>query len=349
MPIPVFRPTIKRDDMNSVLSCLVTDSIGPGRLSQELANSIAGYLGMRGGVCLASYYTALHIALEVFGLKPGDRVLISSLSPSIYLDVLADNDLVPLLGDVAEDAGTILPAEIDRLAEQDPALMIVHHTLGHIADGRAVAGRSFPVVEDFSHALGAKRPGAEKPDVHALGASVEAQGTLAVLSLAAGNIVTAGGGAAVVAADRRTYTRLKACAQDYKRHSILPDMNAALGMVQLKRVEESLVSRRQIATVYARALTKTRHAALMPTDEAENAFYSFPVLLADGMGDVQRYAQKNGVETRPAYRDSAATRDGLQVCRQASSLALRCLLFPLYPMLRKREVETIAKVLGTLP
>ena len=69
------------------------------------------------------------------------------------------------------------------------------------------------------------------------------------------------------------------------------------------------------------------------------------------MKEARQYALKKSVDTHPAFAASiAALDDGPATnCSNARSLVLRCVLFPLYPMLGKRDVETVCKVLATLP
>ena len=85
--------------------------------------------------------------------------------------------------------------------------------------------------------------------------------------------------------------------------------------------------------------------------DAENVLSSFPVALADGMKEVRQYALKKNVDTAPAFADTIAALEDSPAahCANARSLVLRCLLFPLYPMLGKRDVEAVCKVLATLP
>ena len=78
---------------------------------------------------------------------------------------------------------------------------------------------------------------------------------------------------------------------------------------------------------------------------------SFPVALADGMKDVRQYALKKAVDTLPAFGNTIAALEDSPAahCAHARSLVLRCLLFPLYPTLGKRDVENVCKVLASLP
>jgi len=134
-------------------------------------------------------------------------------------------------------------------------------------------------------------------------------------------------------------------------YSQLADMNAALGISQLAALERFVLARREIAQVFAQSLLRCRHSPLVQKLDAENVLSSFPVVLADGMKEARAYAMKKGVEAVPAFSDTIAAVDEplAEACPRARSLMLRCLLFPLYPMLAKRDVEIISKVLATLP
>jgi dTDP-4-amino-4,6-dideoxygalactose transaminase len=85
--------------------------------------------------------------------------------------------------------------------------------------------------------------------------------------------------------------------------------------------------------------------------EAENVYYSFPVLLTAGLREVTQYGRKKGVEVHQAFDGSVlALRelpdDGFP---NARPFLLRCVLFPLYPSLGKKNVTLVERVLTTLP
>jgi perosamine synthetase len=128
-------------------------------------------------------------------------------------------------------------------------------------------------------------------------------------------------------------------------------MNAALGISQIHALERFVTARREIHAAYIQSLLKSRHKTLIQKGEAENVMCAFPVVLEGGMKEVRQYAMKKGVETEPAFADAAAAHDEAQdfPCPNARSLMLRCLMFPLYPMLARREVESVQKVLATMP
>ena len=268
-------------------------------------------------------------------------MIISALAPSLWLRVLTDRHLVPLVSDVDPESGSMNPEEVGRLAQKGAKAILVHHTLGLMCDVEVLAAHGIPVIEDASQGLGGTR-GEQR-----CGGAAD----LCLLSLDPENIITCGGGALVLARSKQTAAALRRIVESSPLYSPLADMNAALGISQLAALETFVQVRREIAAAFSQSLMKSRHRPLVPRLEAEHVFSSFPVALADGMKEVRQYALKKNVDTLPAFADTiAAIDDGPAAqCGGARSLMLRCVLFPLYPTLGKRDVETISKVLSTLP
>ena len=338
MAILVFRPTIKRRDMDRVLTCMISDRLGPGVLSSELASGLASYLGIAGGIACANYHTALGMALDVLGLNSGDKIVFSALSPTLYLDVCKGKGLVPLVADVDEDSGVIAVESVRRLLGQSPRALLVHYTLGYIPDMDELSDLGIPLIEDLSQGLGGnwgtRRCGSF--------------GDLVILSLGPQSVITSGDGGMVLTGKRgqlRQLRELKATSD-----CILSDFNASLGLAQMREIETFISARGEIARVFSRSLMKSRHKTLMQKGEGDNVYYSFPVLLQSSMKEVQQYSRKRDVDTHPAFKDSVVVIEGSDCdCPNAKRLALCCLLFPCYPMLVKKNIEIISKVLSTLP
>jgi dTDP-4-amino-4,6-dideoxygalactose transaminase len=200
-----------------------------------------------------------------------------------------------------------------------------------------------------------------------------------VLSLAPEGVITAGTGAAVFVRERRALKALRDAVERQPRDGLLPDLNAALGLAQVRELEAFLKSRRAIAEALAQAVARSRHGRLGAERESSDVPYGFPVLVKEGVKQVRQFAMKKGVETRSAFGDAIiafgrvpdepaagtvekaeggepaasglAAREVLAeaAAPNAKDLLGRCTLFPLYPTLTKRDVQLIAKVLSALP
>ena len=375
MSIPVFRPTLRRRDFNSVLSCLVSDRLGGGPLNHELAAELARYLGAAGGACLATFGQAVDCALEALGLAAGEAVVLSALAPAEYLQALAARGLRALVADVDPGTGLLLRSEVERHSASAPKALILHYPLGCVPESDELFRLGLPVLEDISQALGASPGG---------GADSEGQpdessrrcgslGAVSVLSLAPEGIITAGAGAAVFARDRRELKGLREAVERRPRDALLSDMNAALGLAQVREIERFLKARRAIAGVFSQAVARSRHGRLGPLQEATGVPFAFPVLVKDGVKTVRQFAMKRNIETCSAFADAVAAVGQAQLEPEvalpaaggqgaesraeatrapfaaARDLLARCVLFPLYPTLLKRDLQLIVKVLSALP
>ncbi len=345
--IPLHRPSIRRKAMNSVLSCLVSDHIGPGPLNHELCSSMARYLSLYGGVAFSSYTRAVHCALDFLELEAGDRIILSAFSPSVYFDLLKAKGLQALVTDVDLESGLMQKLEVERLMSLSPKAIIFHYTLGFVPESGDIFSLGIPVLEDISQALGSSL--GDLPCGY--------RGNVTVLAMEADGIVTCGGGGLVLARDKNDFKSLKRIADGYPENVLLPDMNAALGISQMKEVDAFLNRRREIEKIFKAAFMRSRHECLVQKGEGTNTPFGFAVFVRDNVKRVRQYAGRKNIETKAAFAGSYVSCMGpeeqrkscVNGCSSAGNLLLRCLQFPLYPSLKQRDVQLIAKVLASLP
>ncbi len=340
MSIPVFRSYIRRKDMDTVLNCLVTDSVGPGEYLDRFQKAARESLGFDFGFALRSPLSALLAALDALALAEGDVVALPALAPAYYAAALRERRLLPLYLDADPDSGAPDFASIASAAAKPKALLLFE-AQGVLPVPEAVAALGIPVIEDISQSLGA----------YAGERKAGSLGQLAFLGLEHGGLVTAGGGALLFAQARRDAAVLRNLAESLPPELRMTDYNAALGLAQLRELEASIAKRRELAAAFAQSLARTRHRLLAQAVEGEAGFYSFPVVLDSGMKDVRAYAKKKEVETEAAFEDSLVGRGLVPEgeCPRARSLLMRCLLFPLHQRLGAAGAQKVSKVLATLP
>ncbi|TFG64709.1 MAG: DegT/DnrJ/EryC1/StrS aminotransferase family protein [Spirochaetales bacterium] len=342
MSIPVFKSTIRRKDMQTVLTIMVSDSLGAAAMAHEFTGSIAKFLQFSPGAALRSYSSALELALECLALPPMSKVLVSALSPSIYVRLLKQAGLSPLIIDVEKENPVVSIPALEKLLDQGPSAMLLHHHLGFVQPLESIRSLTqIPLVEDVSQALGAM----------AGDKAAGSFGSYTVVSCEPESLITAGGGGVVLAAGRKEQAVLKEKVQTRPADLTMGDMNASLGKTQFEALQHFIEARGEIAKVFLNAVMQSRHKNLIQKDESLNVNFTFPVLLSSGLKDVQQYAQKKKIETRQAFEDTVYAFAGEEQAElpNAGGFFLRCLLFPLYPSLGRKNIEQIAKVLATLP
>jgi dTDP-4-amino-4,6-dideoxygalactose transaminase len=375
MKIDVFSPTIRRKEMDAVLTALVEDKIGPGEQGRFLVQHAKELLRFDYCLTLRSPAIALYVALKALDLQDGQGVLLSALSPRYYLWVLRELRLKPLFCDVESGSSLIGRATIEaalslgRQEGLEPRCIVLHHSLGYLPDSASIAELGLPVIEDRSQSFGSRWENPVSPASAAGGEAGAGAGdtvdrgcaSFTMLGLEERDLLTGGGGALLYAMNRREGSVLRNYAGLPPEYQV-PDMNAAMAVIQFRESPRNLEKRREIAKVYDHAAQRTRHRRFVIKENLLYNNYAFPLILETGLKDVKAYARKKDILVETAFTDTlmgAVTRDGEEMagwaglkaesCPEAYSLSLRTVLFPLYPRLSSAEVERISKLILTLP
>jgi len=379
MKIEVYSPTIRRKEMDAVLTAMVEEKIGPGERNRLLIQTAKEQLHFDYALALRSPAVALFLALKALidALQTDSSsenkkraVIISALSPRYYLQVLQDLHLTPLYCDVTYDFPCMSRELIENTAVKKPPeleiiAVVLHHTLGFAPDSAGISELGIPVIEDISQSYGnwfvskdkkindkAEDAPAEKKDKEETQAQskIELNGIFCILGLEERDMLTAGGGALLFAMNRKDAASLRnfaGIADEY----CLPDINSALAIVQFKDAARNLDKRRDIAEFYIKASLRTRHKRFIQAN-SEYCNYSFPLVLETGLKDVIAYAKKKEIILENAFWNSiagVANSVCAENCPVSNSLVLRTVLFPIYPRLRSADAERISRLIMTLP
>jgi dTDP-4-amino-4,6-dideoxygalactose transaminase len=349
LKIEVYSPTIRRKEMDAVLTAMVQDRVGPGELAHLLVQIAKEHIQFDYCLALRSPAIALAFALKTLNLEDGGGVVISALSPRYYAQVLDELRLKPVYCDAAPgsavmSAETVSAALAKKEGGLTPRCIVVNHTLGFVPDSGAIAALALPVIEDCSQSygtmIGEQRAGSF--------------GALTILALEERDLLTAGGGALLYAVNRRDAAALRSLSPlpEYS----LPDLNAAMAIVQFKEAVRNLEKRREIGQAYIQSALRTRHRQFAQSGDAEKRSieynnYAFPLILETGMKDVKAYAKKKEIIVESAFDETVIGSGGIpaELCPEAYSLSLRTALFPLYPRLTGPETEKVARLILTLP
>ena len=346
MKIEVYSPTIRRKEMDAVLTALVEDKIGPGEQSKILIQFAREKLDFDYCLALRSPALALSWALISLGLEHGQAVVISSLSPLYYLYVLNDLKLTPVYADVNPSNANLTRQTIEQAIQSMPdslnaKAIILHHTLGFLPDIESIAELNLPIIEDRSKSFGINNGNFNADNIP----------LLSIMGLEERDMLTAGGGALLYTSNRKDSQVLRniglsnvKLAPEYG----LPDMNAAMGIAQFRGIAKNLERRQEIADVFKQAALRTRHKCFI-SEEYNN--YAFPLILETGAKDVKAYAKRKNIIVENAFDNTLAGQEiaGTVQCPESKSLSLRTVLFPLYPRLRKEEIDKIAKLIISIP
>ena len=327
--------------MDAVLTSLVEDRLGPGSQSEDLVRQCSTYLEVSGGLALREYRRAVEMTLDAVGIGEGQNVVMSPLAPRIYFDALSAREIDIRYADVELNSACLSAKTVAKCLDDRTAACLVDSPLGYVPDLPSLVDMGVPIIEDVTASVGA----------NCLGRKLGSFGRYTILGLEETDMITAGGGALVFSQTKRDLGVLRKQADSLDKTYLLCDVNASLASAQLKAIEEFITRRRDIAAVFTRALMKGKHRSLTQEGDSENVFYAFPAILEGGVKEAMKYARSKTVPTKEAFLETTAGMIDLTdvSCPNAQMLSMRCILFPLYPMLTKEQVEQIARVLSTLP
>ncbi len=269
--LPFYRPFLGDAEVDAVSAVLRSGALANGACAALLEERVATLVDAPAALATASGTSGLFLALLALGIGAGDEVITSSVTCIASVNAIVLTGATPVLVDVRPDTLTLDPTCVAAAVTNRSAAIMPIHYAGQPADVdkiAAIASRNgLAVVDDAAHALGASH----------FGRPVGSTADLSVFSFSATKIITTGEGGMVVGRPdlvvrARTLANLgRECgARSYTNgHSTsgglvvtpglkcaMPDIAAAIGLVQLDRLSMFLDRRRQLAAEYTRLLSK---------------------------------------------------------------------------------------------
>jgi perosamine synthetase len=329
--VPLCVPELGGNEWRYVKECLdstFVSSVGP--FVERFEQMMAARLGARGAVATSSGTAALHVALIVAGVRPGDEVLVPSLTFIAPVNAIRYVGAVPVFVDAEPHfwqmdvaaARAYLETECERdgatvrnrASGRTVRAILPVHLLGTPVDFDPLAAlaREFGLVtiEDATESLGAEYRG--RP--------VGRLGDIGCFSFNGNKVITAGGGGLIVTdrqewADRARYltTQAKDHATEFIHGEIgfnyrLPAIQAALGCAQAERLDVHLQAKRAVAARYRAALESLPGLTLMAEPAyAVGASWMFTVLVDEtrygcGSRDLIAQLDRARIQARPLWQ-----------------------------------------------
>jgi dTDP-4-amino-4,6-dideoxygalactose transaminase len=288
-------PDVGPEEAAAVAEVLETGHLTMGPKVAELEGLLAQACGVEHAVAVSSGTAALHLAVLALGLSPGDEVIVPAYTFPATANVVALAGLRPVLVDVDPVTMNVDPAQVE-LRRRTKAIIAVH------LFGRPARLEELPtatLIEDAAGALGAQRKG--KP--------CGGLGLLGCLSFHPRKIVTTGEGGAVTTndagfADSVRQLRNHGWQPPGMKHLPAPGLNyrlsdvlCAVGIPQLRRLEQLLARREELAAAYRERLAAL--PVLLPeADEDDRHGWQAYVIQVDGRDEVLERLRASGIEAQ---------------------------------------------------
>jgi perosamine synthetase len=341
--IPLATPDLRGNEAIWLRRCIEegwVSSAGP--YVTQFEEAIARVAGAGFGIATVNGTAALHLSLVTLGIRPGDRVIIPDWTFAATANAVLLAGAIPVFIDVNPDDWTIDPNLLgDAIRRYGPGALIVVHVLGHPADMdpiteiARISGTS--VLEDAAGAIGAQYKGRH----------VGVFGDAAAFSFNGNKTLTTGGGGAIVTNQAKFATRARLLSAQSRagtpyRHEEagfnyrMPNVNAALGLAQLERLQSMLESKRAIAARYDAALVGRGDLSPMPRAKwAESGCWLYSVRCAsrNDASALVGHLDDKGITARTfwealsrqaPYRDFPVVRTGVADALSGVVVSLPC-------------------------
>ena len=373
--IPVARPYIGAEEEDAVLQVLRSGWLSQGPRVAEFERKFAEYVGAKHAVAVSSCTTALHLAFVAAGISPGAEVICPSLSFIATANSIRYVGAIPVFVDIDPLTYNLDPARIESAITPRTRAILAVHQIGLPADLNEITEiarrHNLLVIEDAACAIASEFHG------HRIGMP---HSFLACFSFHPRKILTTGEGGMLTTSDEKVAGRIRHLRQhamntsDLTRHQSqkvmvetydevgfnfrMTDMQAAVGLVQLGRLDGFISRRRALAHRYSEALSRV--GWLIPPHEPSYARHNFQSYMARLTKDapisrdqlMQRLLDR-GIATRrgimashrePPYRDEHWDR----LLPHTNAVADECIILPLYHEMTERDhdfiVESIREV-----
>jgi len=371
MRIPLSAPDITEADIEAVGNVLRTPRLSMGPAMEEFERAAARYAGVRRAVAVSSGTAGLHLSLRALGIGDGDEVILPSFTFLAVAHAVLYQRAIPVFADIDPVTLNLSPDTIaQRITPRTRAIVAVH-TFGYPADLGPIleiaAIHGLPVIEDAAEAIGAEYRGRKVGGI----------GRIGVFAFYPNKPITTGEGGMVVTADAELAETMRALRNQGRRdtdgwldHRLLgynyrlSELHCALGLSQMRRLDEILHRRLDRALRYSQELRGIPEVTSPPlgVPEGRVCCFAFVIRLHDDFTQTDRdfifdQMVERGIgcaryfppiHRQPLYaRFAAGAKGDLPVTDRTSA---RTLALPFFNALTNEQIaevcETLRQVIG---
>jgi perosamine synthetase len=311
--IPVAEPCLDGNEKAYVTDCIQSGWVSSiGSYIQRFEEHFAAFCGTRFAISTSNGTTALHLALAVLGLGPGDEVIIPTLTFIATANAVAYTGARPVFVDSEPDTWNIDPAQIRKKISKRTKAIIPVHLYGHPADMNPImdvaAEYGLHVIEDAAEAHGALYQGKR----------VGSFGSLNAFSFYGNKIITTGEGGMLTTSDEelaKTACFLRDHAMSAEKRYWHPqvgfnyrltNIQAALGVAQMESIERFINRKRQIAHFYNTLFSNIPGLILPPEATwATSVYWMYSLLITDdyplNREELRVHLHRQGIDSRPFF------------------------------------------------
>jgi perosamine synthetase len=358
--IPVYAPVLGQREEKYVLDAVRSGWISSlGQYVTRFEAQFAAFCGVKHGVSVSNGTVALHLALHALGIGPGDEVIVPSLTFVASANAVRYTGATPVFADVDPCTWCIDPGAVaHQITARTKAIMPVH-LYGHPA--------AMPELMAIAQANNLLEDAAEAHGATVDGRVVGSIGEVGSFSFYANKVITTGEGGMLTTNDDALAARCRML----RDHAMPPDkrywhaeigfnyrmtnLQAAVGVAQMERIDEFIRRKREIAALYAKGLTGVPGVTLATELPGyTNVYWMYSILIdqpyALTRDELIPALRQRGIDSRPFFHplDTLPPYRAADPCPVALHLSHRGLNLPSSPSLTDGQVEKICREIAAL-
>ena len=361
--IPVAEPDLRGNELKYVADCVVTEWVSSlGKYVRAFEERMAEMHEKRYAVSVCNGTAALHLALATLGIGPGDEVIVPSLTFVATANAVTYTGATPVFADSEPTYWQMDPGLVEGLITEHSRAIIPVDLYGHPADMDAIRDiaqrHDLIVIEDAAEAQGALY----KTDSDSSWRPCGSLGDISCFSFYGNKVITTGEGGMLLTDNAEWYEHARLLrdhamsrTERYFHPEVgfnyrLTNIQAALGLAQLERIEEFVRLKRRNAALYAEHLADVPGVTLAPeADWARNVYWMYSIVVDEdyplSRNELMAALRERDVDTRPFFRaihtmPCHLTQDALPV---AEYLAAHGMNLPSSTKLTEAQIDHICQ------
>lgn len=372
MQIPYSRQCIEDDDIQAVIQVLKSDFLTTGPQVEQFERLVAEYTGANYAVAVANGTAALHAACFAADIGPGDEVITSPITFAASANCVLYCGGTPVFADIDPCTYNIDPKDIRNKITSKTKAIIPVHLAGQPCDideiHKVAEEYHLTVIEDGAHALGAEYKGKR----------IGSLSNMTTFSFHPVKPITTGEGGIITTDDEKLYQKLimfrsHGITRDpdllqknegtwyYEQQSLgynyrITDIQCALGISQMKKLDRFIKRRRELAQRYHNALqNNTNIIRPYQLEGTNNGWHLYMVQIQNhNRREIVEKLWEKGIYVNvhyiPVYKHPYYQKIGYKdvYCENAENLYERLISLPLYPLLTNSQQDEIIRELTML-
>jgi len=339
--IPHSRPTLGPEEIQAASAVIESGNIAEDSAVKAFESAFAMRLGVDHAVATSSGTAALHLSLVAMGIGSGDEVIMPAYVCTALLNAVGYVGASPVIADINPLTHNIDPEDVKQRLTDRTRAIIVPHLFGLPADLESLLALNVPIIEDCAQSAGGVFN--DTP--------LGTLGEVGVFSFYATKMMTCGEGGMVVTHSEKLSARIHDLkTYDEKEHYEtrfnykMTDIQAAIGLVQLNRLDSFIRQRRETAQRYLKALSFP--GLRLPPNDPAHTYFRFVIGLEVDSQPIIRNLIKKGVGCNRPIHTPLHHCLNISGCPITDTAWETSLSIPIYPSLSNEDVERVIEIVA---